>query len=247
MKKLFALILAIALMASLTVTAFAEDNEFNYSANDQESNVTVAFDVAPTCTVTIPATVTLAKNDEGNYASDCTITAEAGVRLKKGETIVITVASDYVMETAQGATLEYTITKGGADLENSVVATFTTATEAQSSTIHIAADDPRFAGEYKDTVTFTIAVVSAPSAPATISFTIDGVAYEADVGMTWAEWLESSYCGAGFSDWGEGFVGNDAGYVVCLPNAADWWYDSVRIEATIQDGLAYELLFCTGA
>ena len=74
-----------------------------------------------------------------------------------------------------------------------MVATFTTATEAQYSTIHIAADDPWFAGEYKDTVTFTIAVVSAPSAPATISFTLNGESYQAEEGMTLCQWAESAY------------------------------------------------------
>ena len=41
---------------------------------------------------------------------------------------------------------------------NGVVATFGTDKNAQSTTIHIAANDPDYAGEYKDTVTFTVAV-----------------------------------------------------------------------------------------
>ena len=38
--------------------------------------------------------------------------------------------------------------------------TFTTDKAEQSSTIHIAAGDPDFAGDYKDTVTFTLTVKS---------------------------------------------------------------------------------------
>ena len=155
MKKLFAFILAVALMASLSVTAFA--------ANTEGGSTEVSFNVDPTYTVIIPATVELNKVEkEGvvTYENDYTITAEAGVRLKKGETIVITVASDYEMTTEQGATLAYTITKDNADLVDSIVAVFGTNKADQTSTIHIAASDPDYAGEYKDTVTFTIEVKS---------------------------------------------------------------------------------------
>ena len=39
-----------------------------------------------------------------------------------------------------------------------VVAEFDTDKSEQTATIHIAANDPDYAGEYKDTVTFTVAV-----------------------------------------------------------------------------------------
>ena len=155
MKKLFALILAIALMATMSITAFA--------ANTTGGSTEVSFNVAPTYTVTIPATVTLEKKDvQGviTYENDYTLTAEAGLRLKKGEYIEVTVATDNEMTTAEGATLAYAITKDGNALENDVVATFTTDKAEQSSTIHIAAGDPDFAGDYKDTVTFTLTVKS---------------------------------------------------------------------------------------
>ena len=153
MKKLFALILAVALMATMSTTAFA--------ANTTGGSTEVSFNVDPTYTVTIPATVELNKvEDNGTvtYENDYTLTAQAGVRLKKGEYIEVTIASDYVMETPQGATLAYTVTKDGNALDNDVVATFTTDKAEQTATIHIAANDPDFAGEYKDTVTFTLEV-----------------------------------------------------------------------------------------
>ena len=152
MKKLFAILLAVALMATMSITTFAAEN-----------TTEVSFEVQPTYTITIPTTVSLEKKVvEGvtTYENDYTITAEAGVRLKKGETIEVTVASDYKMETTEGAELTYTITKDGKALENAVVAVFGTDKAAQTSTIHIAAQDPDFAGNYKDTVTFTIAVVT---------------------------------------------------------------------------------------
>ena len=154
MKKLFALILAIALMATMSITAFA--------ANTTGGSTEVSFNVDPTYTITIPATVELNKVEtEGvvTYENDYTITAEAGVRLKKNEYIEVTVASDFEMTTTEGATLAYTITaEDAAVANNGVVATFGTDKNAQSTTIHIAANDPDYAGEYKDTVTFTLTV-----------------------------------------------------------------------------------------
>ena len=154
MKKLFALILAVALMATMSTTAFA--------ANTTGGSTEVSFNVDPTYTVTIPATVELNKvEDNGTvtYENDYTLTAQAGVRLKKGEYIEVTVASDFEMTTTEGATLAYTITAEDAAVANSgVVAEFATDKAEQTATIHIAANDPDFAGEYKDTVTFTLTV-----------------------------------------------------------------------------------------
>ena len=160
MKKLFALILPVFLLATMSVTVFAA--EIGPRANASQGSTEVSFKVDPTYIVTIPATVTLNKvEDNGTvtYENDYTLTAQAGVRLKKGEYIEVTVASDFEMTTTEGATLAYTITaEDAAVANNGVVATFGTDKNAQSTTIHIAANDPDYAGEYKDTVTFTVAV-----------------------------------------------------------------------------------------
>ena len=133
-------------------------------------SVTVEYNVDPTYTVTIPATVELAKKTAGDgavtYENDYTIGANAGVRLKKNEYIEVTVASDFEMTTEQGATLDYTITaENAAVATGGVVAEFATDKAEQTSTIHIAANDPDYAGEYKDTVTFTVAVKVAANNP----------------------------------------------------------------------------------
>ncbi|MBR2309425.1 MAG: hypothetical protein IKA47_02685 [Oscillospiraceae bacterium] len=154
MKKLFALILTVCLLASMSTTAFA--------ANTTGGSTEVSFNVDPTYTVTIPATVELNKvedNDTVTYENDYTLTAQAGLRLKRGEYIEVTVASDFEMTTTEGATLAYTITaEGAAVATGGVVAEFETNKSVQSTTIHIAANDPDYAGEYEDTVTFTVAV-----------------------------------------------------------------------------------------
>ena len=155
MKKIITILLTVAMLATMSVSVFA--------ANTTGGSAEIGFAVDPTYIVTIPATVSLEKNDaEGviTYENDYTITADAGMRLKKGEYIEVTVATDNEMTTAEGATLAYTITKDGNALENDVVATFTTDKAEQSSTIHIEAGDPDYAGDYKDTVTFTLTVKS---------------------------------------------------------------------------------------
>ena len=168
MKKLFALILTVCLLATMSTTAFAA--EIGPEANASQGSTEVSFNVDPTYTVTIPATVELAKETAGDgtvtYENDYTLTAEAGVRLKKNEYIEVTVTSDFKMTTTEGATLDYTITaEGTAVTTGGVVAEFETDKAAQSTTIHIAANDPDYAGEYKDTVTFTVAVKVAANNP----------------------------------------------------------------------------------
>ena len=160
MKKLFALILTVVMIATISTTAFAA--EIGPGANASQGSTEVSFNVDPTYTVTIPATVELNKVEDNGvvtYENDYTLTAQAGVRLKKGEYIEVTVASDFEMTTTEGATLAYTITAGGNDVATGgIVAEFDTDKAEQTATIHIAANDPDYAGEYKDTVTFTVAV-----------------------------------------------------------------------------------------
>ena len=155
MKKVFAVILVIALMATMSVTAFA--------VNITSGSTEVSFNVDPAYTVTIPATVELNKvenNGTVTYENDYTITAEAGVRLFLGEYIEVTVASDFTMETEEYAWLDYVILdEEGYEVDNNgVVAIFETDKNAQSATIHITAGDPYYAGKYKDTVIFTVSV-----------------------------------------------------------------------------------------
>lgn len=164
MKKVFAILLAALMVATMSVTAFAA--EVDQDTTDKTGSTAVSFNVDPTYTVTIPATVELEKVDTDGtitYEKDMTVTASAGVRLKEGEKIEVTLASDFYLETAASATykLPYTVTVDDVDVENNgVVATFVTSEAEQTSTLLFAAGNPTYAGNYTDTVTFTISVVT---------------------------------------------------------------------------------------
>lgn len=162
MKKILTFILTLVMVLSMSVTAFAADNTFT-PGDTANKDTTVTFSVDPTYTVTIPATITLAKDAAtGNYKQDAAITA-ADVRLLEGKTIKVTLTSDFQLDTAASAAykLPYTVKVGDSDTAittGATVATFDTSTTAQSSTLHFAADNPTYAGNYSDTVTFTISV-----------------------------------------------------------------------------------------
>jgi hypothetical protein len=211
MKKLFALILAIALMATMSVTAFAADNTFNYEENPQSNGTTVTYEVAPTYTVTIPETVTI-----GADGTEKTVSAE-DVVVNKGQYVSVTLAADnnFTVKTAEGAELAYTVTANGEAVAagGEILAVNPTDGKTGTATITFDIDESaiQYAGTYIGTATFTIAVKDVPVT--TINFTIDGTPYQADAGMTWGEWLESDYNV-------DGYVMGE--YLGICPEGEDW-------------------------
>lgn len=165
MKKLISILTAVALTLSLTVTAFAMT--VDQDSNPQTGSTAVTLNVAPGYTVTIPATVELTAqgNDPETYENDLDITAAANVRILEGKVIIVTITSDFTMkDTDTGSELPYTVTVGGNTIsDGGTVATFTTSDTVQTSTLVFSADDPEYAGEYSDTVTFTISITDAPT------------------------------------------------------------------------------------
>ena len=177
MKKLLCFTLSAVLAAALAVPAFADTSvpptsapqtNVTQSSTDQKAETTVQFKIDPAYTVTIPGTVELTKKTDADtkkitYEEDFDITA-ADVRLNEGKTLRISLESDYKL--ASGATkLDYTVTakQGTAaakpvNSEAPVCADFETKTGEQTVTLHFAASNPLYAGDYSDTVTFNLAV-----------------------------------------------------------------------------------------
>lgn len=193
MKKLFALILAITMMATLSVTAFAADYD-----TTGDKGMTVTYSVEPGYTVTIPTDVTI----DGNST---TISAE-GVVVEKGQYVSVTLAenNDFTVTSGEGATLTYTVTKGNQPVSagGEILAVNPADSAAGTATIIFDVDEStiQYAGTYTGTATFTIAVKDVP----TISFKFyengtnywsgdgeDYVVYTVLEGTTWGEWLAS--------------------------------------------------------
>ena len=147
MKKLFAVILTVALLMSLSVTAFA--------ANTTGGEADITTSIAPTYTVTIPADVNVAFNATETTFGAIEVTAS---QIHPDKCIKVALASDGKLENNIDATkvIPYAI-------KDSTGAAFTSATylsegDKTELSIHITADDwnAAYAGEYSDTVTFTI-------------------------------------------------------------------------------------------
>ena len=149
MKKLFALILTVAMLMSLSVTAFA--------ANTTGGSTEVSFHVDPTYIVTIPATVALGET--------ATIQAE-NVVVPKGKQVevALTNANGFTVATPQGAELGYTVKNGETTVnEGDTVLTVNpdSGKTGETTLKFVAPETVKFAGDYTGTVTFTIAVNSA--------------------------------------------------------------------------------------
>ena len=153
MKKLYAVILAFALMATMSVTAFAAVDQ---DSADPNGAMNVTYTVAPTFTVTIPATVALGE--------DATISAE-NVVVPKGKQVEVSLsnACGFKLTNAQGATLSYTVKNGDSIVDEGEIVLVVNPTDSKDGSVSLAftaSEAVRFSGAYTGTVTFTIAIES---------------------------------------------------------------------------------------
>ena len=147
MKKLFAVILAAALVMSLSITAFA--------ANTTNGEADITTSIAPTYTVTIPADVNVQFNATETAFGAIEVTAS---QIHPDKCIKVALTTDNELNNAIDNTkvIPYAI-------KDSTGAAFTSATyltegDKTELSIHITTSDwnAAYAGEYSDTVTFTI-------------------------------------------------------------------------------------------
>ena len=202
-------------------------------AEPETQTTTVTYQVVPTFTVTIPATVALGET--------ATIKAE-NVVVAKGKQVEVTLtnANDFKVTTPQGAELSYTVTKDetAVNVGDTVLTVNPDNGKTGETTLTFSnpTETAKFAGDYTGTITFTVAVKDAPVT--IINFTMDSSDFEewipglttnlqAEEGMTWAEWIESDYNVDGYV-MSEYYDGSD--YV--FPAGEDW----VAVRNTQIDG-----------
>ena len=195
-------------------------------------STTVTYEVAPTYTVTIPATVTLGENAKIEVEN---VVVEKGKQVE----VALTNANDFKVATPEGAELTYTVKNGEAEVaEGDTVLAVNPAdgTTGETTLSFVAPTTIQYAGKYEGTVIFTVAVKDAPVT--IINFTMDSSDFEvwipgltvnlqAEEGMTWAEWIESDYNVDGYV-MSEYYDGSDYVY----PAGEDW----VAVRNTQIDG-----------
>ena len=147
MKKLFALILAVVMIATMTVTAFA--------ANTTGGDADITTSIAPTYTVTIPADVNVAFNATETAFGTIEVTAS---QIHPDKCIKVSLTTDNELNNAIDNTkvIPYAIKDSeGAEFTS---ATYLTEGDKTELSIHITANDwnAAYAGDYSDTVTFTV-------------------------------------------------------------------------------------------
>ena len=147
MKKILSAVLAIALLTSLSVTVFAE--------NTVGGDADITTSIAPTYTVTIPADVNVDFNATETEFGVIEVTAS---QIHPDKCIKVALTTDGELNNAIDSTkvIPYVIK----DSEGNAFTFDTYLTEGDKTelSIHITAEDwnAAYAGEYSDTVTFTV-------------------------------------------------------------------------------------------
>ena len=151
MKKVFAVICAIAVLMSLSVTAFA--------ANTTGGEADITTSIEPTYTVTIPANTNV--NFNATETAFGTIEVVAS-QIHPDKQIRVTLTTDGELNNAIDATKVIPYVIKDADGKAFTTATYLTEGDKTELSIHITADDwnAAYAGEYSDTVTFTVSYES---------------------------------------------------------------------------------------
>lgn len=161
MKKLTAILLTMILALSMTSTAFAAEITEG-DGNPKSEEVTISASIAPTYTVTIPKDIQVEFNK--------TSTAFGTISLDKaqidpGRAVKVELTASGLLKNKDDdtKTIDYAINAGGTAFKSRE---YTTAGQSTPLTIDITkqAWDQAYAGEYSDTVTFTISYVEASGA-----------------------------------------------------------------------------------
>ncbi|MBQ8134127.1 MAG: hypothetical protein IJ192_06985 [Clostridia bacterium] len=175
-KKILTLALAAAMLSATGITAFAETTN-------------VSYDVQPTYTVTIPATVDLGDNDVTANIEASDVILEDGKQIKVDLTAASNTASGSTFNAKNGdSTVTYTITGDKGIAVGDTVATFA-ANGSKALTFSAANKSAAtVAGAHTETLTFTLSVEKA-----TKTLTLTGQYFDLGSGGFVTKSLEIEY------------------------------------------------------
>lgn len=169
MKKLISGLSALAIMA-MPLTAYAAEQpaQINENSDPQSAQTVITTEIAPAYIVTIPTDTAVTFNTENTDFGAIELTK---AQLDPGKAVKVTLTTDNKLENKadETKTLAYTIFEGKADAVTDTVfaeAYYQAVGDKTDLTINITQDDwnKAYAGEYSDTVTFTISYEDAPAA-----------------------------------------------------------------------------------
>ena len=152
MKKWIAMLLTLALALSLSVTAFAA--EINQDSDPKKADVKVTTSIEPTYTVTIPEDVQVTFNETSTQFGAIELTA-AKLDPEYAVTVTLTASGTLKNEADQTKTIAYAVNSQGEAFSSGE---YQNEGDSTDLTIDITQEawDAAYAGDYSDTVTFTI-------------------------------------------------------------------------------------------
>ena len=155
MKKLLSFTLALVMMLSVSITAFAAT--IKQDSASKEANAVISTSIAPTYTVTIPADVNVSFNATSTSFGKIEVTA---AQINPNKCIKVALTTDGTLNNTVDSTkvIPYTVNAGATAFTS---ATYLAAGEKTDLTINITQNDwnSAYAGDYTDTVTFNVSYI----------------------------------------------------------------------------------------
>lgn len=155
MKKIFAFVLSIALVFSISTTAFAA--EIKQDTDPKTANTEITTSIAPTYTVTIPANTEITFNATSTDLGAVSLDA---AQINPGYAVKVEANAGELKNKADATkTIPYKLMAGDSEFTS---AEYTIAGQATALSIAItqAAWNAAFAGEYEGVITFTVSYIA---------------------------------------------------------------------------------------
>lgn len=158
MKKNIITLFSFAVIMAFTMPATVYADTITKDSPDQTATMNVSYNVEPSYTVTIPASVTIGEN--------ATVSAE-DICIEKGKTLKVTLSGAKAQneesglkvsagdDAANSPVLGYTITKDSDSIEvGSEIISTTAGTDATANLTFTLSGEYTYSGDYKGTITF---------------------------------------------------------------------------------------------